>query len=239
MKRVCAAVLLLLAAASGAPRAAEPAAPAKQLEAEYLITWLGLPVYSGRFAIAWNGERYRMRFQAEAQGIEGVVVLLVELDETGAVVRVEVSQPAGHGFDEAAADAVSRMKFSPAITEAGPIPVLFEMPYGFQLTPEVPDEPVELPVNLDGDVVEMGTRNPVAGARVVVDGTDLVATTDDTGHFEVRGVPTGAWLALHWPVASQVSGSVQTVSLSSPQDVPTGAIPLSTQLPAVSQVSSM
>jgi hypothetical protein len=61
--------MLLLAAASGAARAAEPPAPTKQIEAEYLITWLGLPVYSGKFAIAWNGERYRMRFQAEAQGI--------------------------------------------------------------------------------------------------------------------------------------------------------------------------
>jgi hypothetical protein len=61
--------LMLFAAAAAPAQAAEPAAPAKQLEADYVITWLGLPVYSGKFALAWNGERYRMRFQAEAQGI--------------------------------------------------------------------------------------------------------------------------------------------------------------------------
>jgi hypothetical protein len=67
MKRGLSALMLLAAAMPAG--AAEPAAPAKHLEAEYVITWLGLPVYSGRFAIVWSGERYRVRFQAEAEGI--------------------------------------------------------------------------------------------------------------------------------------------------------------------------
>lgn len=67
MKRSLGALLLLVAA--GGAEAAEPAAPPKLLEADYVITWLGLPVYSGKFAIEWNGERYRMRFRAEAEGI--------------------------------------------------------------------------------------------------------------------------------------------------------------------------
>jgi hypothetical protein len=61
-----AAALALLA---GAAHGAEPASSGKRLEAEYIITWLGLPVYSGTIVIAWNGERYRVRFQAEAQGV--------------------------------------------------------------------------------------------------------------------------------------------------------------------------
>lgn len=69
MMRNFAAAAAVSALFAGAAQGTEPAAPAKRLEAEYLITWLGLPVYSGRFAIAWNGDRYRMRFQAEAQGI--------------------------------------------------------------------------------------------------------------------------------------------------------------------------
>jgi hypothetical protein len=66
MLPVTAAALALHASAA---RATEPASGGKRLEAEYVITWLGLPVYSGTFAIAWNGERYRVRFRAEAQGI--------------------------------------------------------------------------------------------------------------------------------------------------------------------------
>ncbi|MFO7579151.1 MAG: TonB family protein, partial [Nitrosomonas halophila] len=40
--------------------------------------------------------------EARAQELEGTVVLLVELDDAGAVSAVEVLEPAGHGFDEAA-----------------------------------------------------------------------------------------------------------------------------------------
>ncbi|HEY7608244.1 MAG TPA: DUF3108 domain-containing protein [Alphaproteobacteria bacterium] len=57
------------AGAGAAAEAAEPAGPEKRLEAEYTVTWLGFPVYSGRLDIVWNGERYRMRFRAEAEGI--------------------------------------------------------------------------------------------------------------------------------------------------------------------------
>jgi hypothetical protein len=69
MMRKLRVVLAALVAGAGGVSAAEPAAPAKSLEADYTITWLGMPVYSGKFAIAWNGERYRMRFRAEAEGI--------------------------------------------------------------------------------------------------------------------------------------------------------------------------
>lgn len=64
------ALLLLFSIASGSgARAAEPAAAAKTLEAEYLITWLGFPVYSAKFTMMRNGERYRLRFWADAEGI--------------------------------------------------------------------------------------------------------------------------------------------------------------------------
>ncbi|MBW1877118.1 MAG: TonB family protein, partial [Deltaproteobacteria bacterium] len=132
--------------------------------------------------------------EAMEQGLESVVVLLVELDETGTLVSVEVVGPAGHGFDEAALEAVRQMVFGPAMTEEGPVPVLFELPYGFRFDVEEPPDEEDAPpppVNLDGTVIEMGTRRPVQNARVVVDGTDLEATTDEEGWFELRGVPVG------------------------------------------------
>ncbi len=83
--------LILVLAAAGAARAAEPAAPAKQLEADYAITWLGVPVYSGKFAIAWNGERYRMRFRAEAEGVVRLAAnTTVEWETTGRVAKGRV-----------------------------------------------------------------------------------------------------------------------------------------------------
>ena len=78
--------------------------------------------------------------EAEAEGIEGTVVLLVEIDEQGGVTYVEVLAPVGYGFDEAAVAAVEQMLFTPAMTEAGPVSVAFEFAYGFSLAPEEPTE---------------------------------------------------------------------------------------------------
>lgn len=132
--------------------------------------------------------------EALEQGLEGVVTLLVELDETGAVTAVEVLQAAGHGFDEAAVAAVQQMRFSPAQTEAGPVPVAFEFNYGFTLEPEPEPEPTpeELPVNLVGDVLEMGTRRPIADAVLSIPELGIEARSDEDGHFEMRGLPVGA-----------------------------------------------
>src|SRR5262245_54171288 len=51
---------------------------------------------------------------AAAQQLEGTVVMFVDISETGAVTNVEVTQPAGHGFDEAAVAAVKQFEFEPA-----------------------------------------------------------------------------------------------------------------------------
>ncbi len=130
--------------------------------------------------------------EAQEQGLEGTVVLLVEIDAEGTVLSVEVTGPAGHGFDEAALEAVQAMRFSPALTEAGPVPVAFEFAYGFTFEPEVPVEEAPPPINLEGRVREMGTRAPVQGAKVVVRGLDIVGETDAEGRFQIRGVPQGA-----------------------------------------------
>jgi TonB family protein len=151
-----------------------------------------LPILSGPDVLEYVEAPYPP--DAEAAGIEGVVKVLVELDERGVVVNVEVLEGAGHGFDEAAVEAVRAMRFGPAMTERGPVPVAFEFAYGFTLQVEEPDPedpPPELPINLEGDVLEMATRKPIAGAVLVVDGTDLTATADENGRFAFRGVPAG------------------------------------------------
>lgn len=132
--------------------------------------------------------------EAEAAGLQGVVTLLVELDEHGRLTYAEVIRPAGNGFDEAALAAVAASTFSPAQTEAGPVGAAFEFNYGFTLAPPEPEPeapPPPAPVNVEGNLREMGTRLWVADVQVVVDGTELVTRTDAEGRFELRGVPVG------------------------------------------------
>ena len=131
---------------------------------------------------------------AEAQRVEGTVGLLIEIDETGVVSHVEIDSPAGHGFDEAALEAAKQFVFSPAEDEYGPVPVLIEFAYGFALDalPEEPDAPpAELPINLDGQLTEKGTRQPLAGFAVTLPDLDMSAESDASGQFSFRGVPPG------------------------------------------------
>ncbi|MCO4746541.1 MAG: TonB family protein [Proteobacteria bacterium] len=160
-----------------------------------------LPILEGPQIVEYVEAPYPA--EAEAAGVEGTVLLLIEIDESGAVTYVEVLQPIGDGFDEAAKAAVEQMTFTPAMTVAGPVPVAFEFNYGFSLEPEVPEategedgeevapEPPPLPVNVDGMLREMGTRNPVGGAFVMIEGTEIETQTDEEGRFELRGVPLG------------------------------------------------
>lgn len=143
--------------------------------------------------------------EAEAAGLEAVVGLLIEIDATGAVSKVEVLRPAGHGFDEAAVEAARQFRFHPAEDANGPTPVAVEFDYGFKLTPAEagpeagapapttaapPGDPA-LPVNLEGSLTEMGTRRPLAGFVVRHEPSGLEATTDGDGRWAFHGVPEG------------------------------------------------
>ena len=131
--------------------------------------------------------------EAVAQGLEAVVKLRISLSAEGVVDNVEIVAPVGSGFDEAAVDAVLAMEWAAARTAEGPIAVVFEFDYGFVLRPEAPapDAVVEAPVNVEGQILEMATRTPLAGVVVAVEGTELTGETDAEGRFALRGVPLG------------------------------------------------
>ncbi|MCB9663373.1 MAG: TonB family protein [Alphaproteobacteria bacterium] len=133
---------------------------------------------------------------AEAGGIEGTVVLLVTLDEEGVVEDVAIKAPAGHGFDEAALDAVRAMTFSPARTEEGPVGVVFEFAYAFSLAPEEPEPDPDTIVNVEGRVRQMGTRDDVAEATIYLPEIDRSTLTDAEGRFALEGVPAGIYTLL-------------------------------------------
>jgi TonB family protein len=71
--------------------------------------------------------------EAQRAGLEGLVVLKVEIDEQGRVGHVEVLRSLGHGFDEAAVAAVRQWRFRPATRDGKPIKVLHVIPFDFRL----------------------------------------------------------------------------------------------------------
>ncbi len=56
-------------------------------------------------------------------GVEGDIVLQLDIDANGHVSAVQVVTPAGHGFDEAAVEAAKQFVFSPAELDGKPIAV--------------------------------------------------------------------------------------------------------------------
>ena len=139
--------------------------------------------------------------EAKAEGREGTVLLLIEIDEAGDVSYIEVLRSAGADFDAAATEAAWEFVFSPAEDASGPVPVAIEFEYGFVLDAssvegaiEDETEELELPINLDGVVKEMGTKRLLKDVSVraeLEDGTNIETTTSEEGYYAFRGLPKG------------------------------------------------
>ncbi len=133
----------------------------------------------------------------------GIVGLEIDIGADGKVTDARVVEPAGHGFDEAALEAVRQFEFSPAEVDGEPAAVRVSYRYEFFYRPEVvqtpPPEPEKV-VNFSGRVLERGTRSPLAGATVTVGEGEGARelTTDAEGRFEAAGVPVGTQKVVVW-----------------------------------------
>jgi protein TonB len=65
--------------------------------------------------------------------VEGTVVLRVLVDETGQVRSVKHVSGPGGGLDEAAAKAVARFRFRPALRKGQPVATEIRYAYTFEL----------------------------------------------------------------------------------------------------------
>ncbi len=69
---------------------------------------------------------------AKRANIEGVVILQVDIDATGAVKMVQLIQGLGYGCDEAALAAAQQSLFAPAYAGDEPVAVRLRIPYRFK-----------------------------------------------------------------------------------------------------------
>jgi TonB family protein len=143
--------------------------------------------------------------RAAAAGLEGSVVLELQVDALGKVADAKIMAPAGHGFDEAALEAVRQFRFEPGRVAGKPVPVTVTYRYGFVLShkpAERPKEASSLPIRLRGVVTERGTRAPLEGVAVIV--------TDTRGEPLGRG-DSGPGGAFAVPLPDTLEGPISVV----------------------------
>ena len=105
------------------------------------------------------------------------VVLVLQIDDTGAVTDAAVEAPQGHGFDEAALAAARQLHFEPARRDGAPVAVKIKFRYDFPAAAS----------HLHGRVLSAADDAPIAGATVTIRDAAGAATTVISG-------ADGAWL---------------------------------------------
>jgi vitamin B12 transporter len=109
--------------------------------------------------------------EAKAQRLEASVLLQLAIDASGQVTGVQILEPAGHGFDEAAREAALRLRFDPAKRDGAPIPSRIRFPYAFKLAPEPP--PVTSSISAEVKHAELPEPPPSAAKPSAAEVTEV------------------------------------------------------------------
>src|SRR5579864_1027262 len=116
------------------------------------------PVVTAPIVTSNEGAAYPQQALTEGIHDEVEVPLVLTIDPTGAVSRVELEKPVGHGFDEAAIAAAQKLQFRPATRDGTPVAARQRFVYHFSPPPGV----------LSGRVLSQANERPIAGATVIV-----------------------------------------------------------------------
>lgn len=183
----------LVTLASGRVEAQEAPGPEAQEEPPAVVP----PALEGFVEAAYPPE-------AEAEGLEAEVELLLTIAADGTVTEVEVATPAGHGFDEAAVEAARQFRFSPATVNGEPVSVRIGYRYVFELPEVTPEEGAEAASEeapsagrLSGRVLAAHDDAPLGFLTVTLSGGGLDAPkatlTDEAGAFVFDDLPAGSY----------------------------------------------
>ena len=201
--------ILAMSSIAGAQGAREPDAPAAPAPAPQ-------PVMTAAPEVL---EASPPEYPAEAAeaGLEAVVKVRIHIDATGTVTKVDVIEPVGSGFDEAAQAAALKYKFKPAEWGNVPGPIVVETGINFVIEKvEVHPEPnwpektdpvidpasigpperggdVRKPVSISGVALERGNRRKLAGVIVSVSEIGLDVVTDASGNFYFHALRGGEY----------------------------------------------
>jgi TonB family protein len=148
---------------------------------------------------------------ALAAGKEAKVKVRIHIDAAGTVSAVDVLEPVGDGFDEAAVAAALQYVFEPAELDGVPGAIAVETTINFVIEHREEPEPpppappatrsgppnhagqITAPVALQGTAVERGTRRALGGVIVSISELGLDAVTANDGSFFFHGVPPGSY----------------------------------------------
>jgi TonB family protein len=128
--------------------------------------------------------------------LEATVKLELDVDEAGRVSSARLVSAVGHGFDEAALEAVRAFLFEPAMRDGVPIRSTIEFTYDFHLpavpAPPPPPAPAPVPTPAPTGPVQTGPNQSttVVAARPVIQALEHIAGSDsETGHVELSLIP--------------------------------------------------
>ena len=154
---------------------------------------------------------------ARRAGIQGRVFIQFIVDEQGDVIHPRVIRGIGGGADEEALRVVRQAKFTPGIQRGQPVRVQYSLPIYFRLPESANSNPSVIEIQPDasttvedptvierrmtvqfnqnsdrisGRVLDLETRQPLAGTNVIVNGSNIGSTTDADGNFQLSNIDT-------------------------------------------------
>lgn len=149
---------------------------------------------------------------AQRAGIEGRVFIQFIVNEVGEVENPRVIRGIGGGADEEALRVVRNAKFQPGMQRGMPVKVAYSLPIMFRLPESGNDNPstvefesssstsVDNPTVMErkisfqirkhsdritGQILDNDTRQPLAGASVIINGTNTGSTSNEDGEFSL------------------------------------------------------
>ena len=139
---------------------------------------------------------------ARRAGIEGRVYIQFIVNKNGDVENPRVIRGIGGGADEAALDAVRQAKFKPGVQRGRPVRVQYSLPIVFRLSnseggesvkgeqPEVQRKPMSINFQrngstIQGTITDDDTGEPLAGANIIIEGTNSGTVSDRNGEFSI------------------------------------------------------
>jgi TonB family protein len=139
--------------------------------------------------------------KALESGLQARVELELTITDQGLVSEARVVTAAGHGFDQAALDAVRQFVFEPARVGGKSVAVRVLYPYIFEIreVPKTADQTSKkkLTGTLRGKVFDRQAEEPLAGAVVTLSSeairTPVTTTSDKTGEFTLADLAPGPY----------------------------------------------